>query len=217
MYAAMTAALTASNTDPAVRVTVFLGSEGCFSAGNDMSDFLAFAMGGSMGSEVIDFLKALATYEKPLVSGVDGLAIGIAPPFISLRSDHRLRSQPFRTPFVDLALVPEAASSLLVPRIMGHQRAFALLAAGDVFLAPEAREAGLVRAVVAPLAVETETLAAADRLAKKPPEALAIARKLLRGDTSEVLARTTRRRPSLRSAVKSAEARAAFEAFMRRG
>ncbi|SIR09170.1 Enoyl-CoA hydratase [Rhizobium sp. RU20A] len=218
MYAAMTAALTASNTDPAVRVTVFLGSEGCFSAGNDMSDFLAFAMGGSMGSEVIDFLKALATYAKPLVSGVDGLAIGIGTT-IHLHCDETIasdRSQ-FRTPFVDLALVPEAASSLLVPRIMGHQRAFALLAAGDVFLAPEAREAGLVRAVVAPPAVEAETLAAADRLAKKPPEALAIARKLLRGDTSEVLARIDEEAAFFAERLKSAEARAAFEAFMRRG
>ncbi len=197
MYAAMTAALTAANTDPAVRVTVFLGSEGCFSAGNDMADFLAFAMGGSMGTEVIDFLKALASHQKPLVSGVDGLAIGIGTT-IHLHCDQTIasdRSQ-FRTPFVDLALVPEAASSLLVPKIMGHQRAFALLAAGDSFDAAEAVAAGLIRARVAPHAVEAETLALADRLAGKPPEALAIARRLLRGDPADVLAALMKRPPS---------------------
>eukprot|EP01034_Spumella_vulgaris_P013362 gene13362-17041_t len=76
MYAKMTNALTVAGSDPAVRVTAFLGTDGCFSAGNDMADFLAFAMGGSMGTEVIDFLKALARAAKPVVSGVDGLAIG---------------------------------------------------------------------------------------------------------------------------------------------
>ncbi len=217
MYAAMTAALAAANTDPAVRVTAFLGTEGCFSAGNDMADFLAFAMGGSMGMEVIDFLKALATHEKPLVSGVDGLAIGIGTT-IHLHCDQTIasdRSQ-FRTPFVDLALVPEAASSLIVPQVMGHQRAFALLAAGDAFSAAEAREAGLIRAVVAPAEVETATLSLADRLAAKPPEALAIARKLLRGEPSAVLARIEVEAKFFAERLQSAEARAAFEAFMRR-
>jgi enoyl-CoA hydratase/carnithine racemase len=218
MYAAMTAALTASNTDPAVRVTVFLGAEGCFSAGNDMADFIAFAMGGSMGTEVLDFLKALATYEKPLVSGVDGLAIGIGTT-IHLHCDQTIASDRslFRTPFVDLALVPEAASSLLVPRLMGHQRAFAMLAAGDGFDAAEAKAAGLIRAVVSPEAVEAETLALAARLAAKPPEALAIARKLLRGAPDEVLARIDVEAKYFAERLQSAEARAAFEAFMRRG
>ena len=77
MYQAMTDALKAADADEAVRATVFLGSDGCFSAGNDLNDFMAFAMGGTMGREVIDFLHALATHGKPLVSGVDGLAIGI--------------------------------------------------------------------------------------------------------------------------------------------
>ena len=74
MYQAMTDALKAADDTPDIRVNVFLGTEGCFSAGNDMADFLAFAMGGSMGREVLDFLAALATAKKPVVSGVDGLA-----------------------------------------------------------------------------------------------------------------------------------------------
>ena len=142
MYQAMTDALKAGDADDSVRATLFLGSDGCFSAGNDMNDFLAFAMGGSMGGEVLDFLHALAAHGKPLVSGVDGLAIGIGTT-IHLHCDLTYASirTEFRTPFVDLALVPEAASSLLAPRLMGHQRAFALLAAGEGFSATAARDA----------------------------------------------------------------------------
>ena len=218
MYQAMTDALKAGDADEDVRATVFLGSQGCFSAGNDMNDFLAFAMGGTMGREVIDFLHALAAHTKPLVSGVDGLAIGIGTT-IHLHCDltyASIRAQ-FKTPFVDLALVPEAASSLLAPRLMGHQRAFALLAAGEGFSAEAARDAGLVYAVVEPAAVEDEALAAARRLAAKPPQALSIARSLIRGTRADVSARIDEEAAHFSAQLKSPEARAAFEAFMARG
>src|SRR5688572_26051306 len=155
MYAKMANALTVAGTDDAVRVTVFLGTEGCFSAGNDMADFMAFAMGGTMGQEVLDFLRALAGAAKPVVSGVDGLAIGIGTT-IHLHCDLTIASarSVFKTPFVDLALVPEAASSLIAPRIMGHQRAFALLAAGEPLTAGEAVDAGLIWKIVGADAVE---------------------------------------------------------------
>lgn len=217
MYAKMTNALTVASSDPAVRATAFLGTDGCFSAGNDMADFLAFAMGGSMGMEVIEFLKVLATATKPVVSGVDGLAIGIGTT-IHLHCDLTIASERsvFKTPFVDLALVPEAASSLIAPRIMGHQRAFALLAAGEPLTAGEAVDAGLIWKIVGADAVERETLALAGRLAKKPPEALRIARDLVRGDRSDVLAHIDEEAKHFAAQLKSAEARAAFEAFMRR-
>lgn len=217
MYAKMTNALTVAGSDPAVRVTAFLGTDGCFSAGNDMADFLAFAMGGSMGNEVIAFLKALATAAKPVVSGVDGLAIGIGTT-IHLHCDLTISSarSVFKTPFVDLALVPEAASSLIAPRVMGHQRAFALLAAGEPLEARDALEAGLIWKIVGQDAVEDETLSLAARLAKKPPEALRIARDLVRGDRSDVIARIDEEAEHFAAQLKSPEARAAFEAFMRR-
>jgi enoyl-CoA hydratase/carnithine racemase len=217
MYAKMTNALTVAGSDPAVRVTAFLGTDGCFSAGNDMADFLAFAMGGTMGTEVIDFLKALASAAKPVVSGVDGLAIGIGTT-IHLHCDLTISSarSVFKTPFVDLALVPEAASSLIAPRIMGHQRAFALLAAGEPLEARDALEAGLIWKIVGQDAVKDETLSLAARLAKKPPEALRIARDLVRGDRSDVLTRIDEEAKHFATQLKSAEARAAFEAFMRR-
>ncbi len=217
MYRKMAAALVSASADPDVKVVAFLGTEGCFSAGNDMADFIAVAMGGAMGRDVIDFLTALATLDKPVVSGVDGLAIGVGTT-IHMHCDLTVASarSVFRTPFVDLALVPEAASSLLAPRIMGHQRAFALLALGDAFTAEEALSAGLIRKIVEPETVEAETLALASKLAAKPPEALAIARRLLRGDRADVIARIDEEAVHFANQLKSAEARAAFEAFMTR-
>ena len=217
MYQVMTDALKAADDTSDIRVNVFLGTEGCFSAGNDMADFLAFAVGGSMGREVLDFLAALATVKKPVISGVDGLAIGIGATIhlhcdLTVASDRSL----FKTPFVDLALVPEAASSLIAPRLMGHQRAFALLALGEGFSAAEAKEAGLIWKVTAPEAVEAETLSLAAKLAAKPPEALRIARGLIRVEPDAILARITEEAELFATQLKSAEARAAFEAFMKR-
>jgi enoyl-CoA hydratase/carnithine racemase len=183
-----------------------------------MSDFLTYAMSGSSEPPAAAvFIKALALAEKPLVAGVDGLAIGIGTT-LNLHCDLTVASgrSSFRTPFVDLALVPEAASSLLAPRIMGHQRAFALLVAGEGLSAEAARDAGLIWKVVGPNEVEMEALALAADLAKKPPEALKIARALVRGPRDEVLARMDEELAHFSRQLKSAEARAAFEAFMRR-
>ncbi|KQS77363.1 enoyl-CoA hydratase [Rhizobium sp. Leaf384] len=217
MYLAMTDALAAAEAEDEVRVIVFLGTPGCFSAGNDMADFAQMAMSNTLGAEVLGFLRALATAQKPLVSGVDGLAIGIGTT-LHLHCDLTVvstRTQ-LRTPFVDLALVPEAASSLLVPRIVGHQRAFALLAAGLPIAAEEAVAAGLVWKAVAPEMLEQETLAAAALLAAKPPQALRIARQLLRGDSTEILARIDIEAEHFAARLKSAEAQAAFMAFLAR-
>jgi enoyl-CoA hydratase/carnithine racemase len=218
MYHRMTAALQEADGDEAIRVVVFFGTEGCFSAGNDMLDFLAHAMSasGEVPAAAI-FIKALALAEKPLVSGIDGLAIGIGTT-LNLHCDMTVASTRslFRTPFVDLALLPEAASSLLAPRVMGHQRAFALLVAGEDFSAQAALEAGLIWRVVEPDAIEAETLAIASRLAKKPPHALKIARDLVRGPRNEVISRMDEELAHFSVQLKSAEAQAAFEAFMRR-
>jgi len=217
MYVRMTEALKAADADDAIRATAFLGTEGAFSAGNDIADFLAAAMGGSLGQELLDFLYALVNSRKPLISGVDGLAIGIGTTMhmhcdLTIAS---LRSQ-FRTPFVDLALVPEAASSLLAPRIMGHQRAFAMLAAGEAFTAADARDAGLIWKVCAPGEVEHLTLTTAARLAAKPATALRIARDLVRGPREEIIARIDEEARYFSARLKSDEARKAFEAFMKR-
>ncbi|MEJ8310510.1 crotonase/enoyl-CoA hydratase family protein [Agrobacterium larrymoorei] len=218
MYRSMIEALTTADADEDIRAIAFLGTPGCFSAGNDMADFLGFAMSGGKGRLTAgDFLHTLVGVRKPIVSGVDGLAIGIGMT-LNLHCDLTVASSRslFKTPFVDLALVPEAASSLLVPRIAGHQRAFALLAAGEGFSAEQALAAGLIWKVVSEADVEAETLKIAANLASKPPQALKIARDLVRGDVDAIRTRIDEEIVHFAAQLQSAEARAAFEAFMRR-
>ena len=217
MYQAMTRALDDAEADDTIRAHVIFGTPGAFSAGNDLKDFMAFAMGGAMGTEVFDFLMRLSSLEKPLLSGVDGLAIGIGTT-IHLHCDMTFATPNslFKTPFVDLALVPEAASSLLGPAVMGHQRAYAMFAAGEGFDAAAAHAAGLIWKIVEAEAMEAETLAAATALAKKPPKALALAKTLLRPDMAAVQARIREEGALFQSQLMSDEAKAAFMAFMAR-
>ena len=142
---------------------------------------MAFATTGNMGSEVIDFLIALVNAKKPLLAGVDGLAIGVGTT-IHFHCDLTFATPQsfFKTPFVDLGLVPEAGSSLLGPALMGHQRAFAFLAMGDGLNAVEAKEAGLVYKLVETEELESTVLKVATEIAAKPPEAMQISRDLLR-------------------------------------
>ena len=217
MYAAMAAALRDGDADAAVRVHVVLGGPGAFCAGNDLGDFLAVAEGGEAGGEVWDFLIALASAEKPIVSGVDGIAVGIGAT-LNLHCDVTIASARtvFHTPFVDLGLVPEAASSLLLPRLIGQQRAFAMLALGEPLSAKDALRLGLIKAIVPEDQVDREALAAADRIADKPPEAMRIARDLIRGSGGEVLERIEVEAGHFRARLKSPEAKAALSAFMAR-
>ncbi|MGS1095719.1 crotonase/enoyl-CoA hydratase family protein [Aquamicrobium terrae] len=217
MYAAMADALTGGDADPQVRVHVFLGVPGAFSAGNDLADFLAVATGGEGGSEVWDFLLALAGSQKPIVSGVDGIAVGIGTT-INLHCDITFATPRtvFRTPFVDLGLVPEAGSSLLAPRLLGRQGAFALLGLGEGFSAARARDAGLIYDVVEEDGLEDAALAAAEDIAAKPPEALRIARDLMLGSREELRERIRIESEHFRERLTSDEARAALMAFMNR-
>ncbi|PBC11683.1 crotonase/enoyl-CoA hydratase family protein [Mesorhizobium sp. WSM3859] len=217
MYAKMSAALAEGDADPAVRVHVFLGVPGAFSAGNDLADFLVIATGGEGGNEVWDFLMALARSEKPMVSGVDGIAVGIGTT-LNLHCDLTFATPRtlFRTPFVDLGLVPEAGSSLIAPQLLGRQGAFALLGLGEGFSAERAKAAGLIYEVVAEDALESAVLAAADGIAAKPPQALKIARDLMRGPREALIARIKVEAEHFRERLTSEETRAALTAFMTR-
>lgn len=217
MYAAMSKALREGDADEAVRCHVFLGVPGAFSAGNDLADFLAVAMGGEGTSEVWDFLIALARSQKPMVSGVDGIAVGIGTT-LNLHCDLTFATPRtvFRTPFVDLGLVPEAGSSLLVPALVGRQQAFALLALGEGFSAERAKALGLIYEIVEEEGLEERVMATAEAVAAKPPQAMRIARDLMRGSREELVARIDEEAESFRMRLASNEARAALSAFMAR-
>jgi len=217
MYAAMAKALTEGDADEGVRVHLILGVPGAFSSGNDLADFMAVATGGEHGTEVYDFLMALATAAKPVVSGVDGIAVGIGTT-INFHCDLTVatpRTQ-FHTPFVDLGLVPEAGSSLLGPALLGRQRAFALLGLGEPLPAEAAKAAGLIHDVVPQEELEAAALSLAQRAAAKPPQALKIARDLMLGDRAALVARIRQEGEQFRARLKSDEARNAFIAFMNR-
>ncbi|MEM6666751.1 MAG: crotonase/enoyl-CoA hydratase family protein [Pseudomonadota bacterium] len=215
MYGALTAGLRHGESDGAVRAHVVVGLPGAFTAGNDISDFMAFASGGALGVEILTFLHTLADLEKPLVAAVDGLAIGIGTTLL-FHCDlvYASPGSIFRTPFLDLGLVPEAASSLLGPAIMGHQRAFELLCLGTTFTAEDARRAGFVTRIASPSEVEAQAMLAAKGLAAKPPEALRLARRLLCGDRSAIHQRIDDEAAQFAARLKSPEAMEAFSAFM---
>ncbi len=189
---------------------------GRFLGGHDLTDFLAVATGGEGGSEVWEFLLALAKSQKPMVSGVDGIAVGIGTTHLHCDLTFATPRTVFRTPFVDLGLVPEAGSSLLVPQVLGRQGAFALLALGEGLSAEQAKAAGLIHQVVGEDVLEQEVLAAAAQIAAKPPEALRIARDLMRGPREPLVARIEEETALFRQRLKSDEARAALVAFMER-
>ena len=121
-----------------------------------------------------------------------------------------------QTPFVDLGLLPEAGSSLLGPRVLGHARAFDLLVMGSPWSAEQAKEAGLVNAILPPEELEAAALKAADALSKKPREGVRLSRRRLRGDPAEIKTRMAEEGALFLQRIKSAEAAAAFAAFLKK-
>lgn len=218
MYDAMAAAIEDYGGNATLRCLLIAGVPGAFSAGNDLNDFMKVAMGGhGLGREVLRFLHALARNEKPLVAAIQGVAVGVGTTML-LHCDHVVAADDVKlsTPFVGLGLVPEAASSLLAPRLMGHRRAFSLLVMGRPLDADSARAAGIVNTVTAPGQVEAEAMRAAREIAVLPPEGVAIARRLMRGAPDDVVARIDEEAILFKKRLTSGEARAAFEAFLTR-
>lgn len=217
MYETMAAALRDGDADPAVRAHVFFGVPGAFSAGNDMQDFLTYSTGGALGRDVNSFLLGLARAKKPMLAGVDGLAIGIGTT-IQFHCDRTIASPKalFHTPFTDLGIIPEAGSTLLGPVALGHQKAFELLAMGRGWTAEQALAAGLISGVVESDQLEAAVMEAAEEIAAKPPEAMQLTRELLRMPREAVLERVELETRHFSTRLKSDEAREAFMAFMNR-
>jgi enoyl-CoA hydratase/carnithine racemase len=218
MYARMADALKDAGTRADIRCVLIAGVPGAFSAGNDLQEFLDAAQSGSgLGSEVIGFLHVLARCERPLVAAVQGVAVGIGTTML-LHCDHVVAGSDarFSTPFVGLGLVPEAASSLLAPRLMGERRAFELLVMGRPLDAAAAQACGLVNAVVPPGEVDEVAVKAANAVAALPAEAVAASRRMIRGSPDAIAARIDEEVAAFKQRLQSDEARAAFAAFFNR-
>jgi enoyl-CoA hydratase/carnithine racemase len=216
MYEAMARALREAEASEAIRCVVLTGGPGAFCAGSDISDFQKRAEGG-LKPVTVDFLHALVRNPKPLLAAVDGLAIGIGTTML-LHCDYVVATSAatFATPFTKLGLIPEAASSLLGPMRMGHARTFALLVMGRAMSAQEAMAAGLINAVVDADALDKAVLQAAHEVASLPAGAVALARKLMRGDLDELSRRVDTEAMHFKERLQSDEARAAFAAFLAR-
>lgn len=218
MYDAMAAALAGTKTDPDIRCVMIAGLPGAFCAGNDLDEFRKAADDGEgLGEPVLRFLHALAWCERPLVAAVDGFAVGVGTTML-LHCDYVVASRMarFSTPFVGLGLVPEAASTLLAPRLMGPRRAFAMLVMGEPFDSEQALSVGLINVVADSAAVETQALAAARKIATLPPEAVLASRRMIRGEPGELAARIDMEADFFRERLQSPEAQAAFAAFFAR-
>jgi enoyl-CoA hydratase/carnithine racemase len=214
MYGAMIGALDEAERDDSVGAVVIAGAGGVFSAGNDIADFAAaVSAGGEIGAAA--FVRGIAAFSKPLVAAVEGLAVGVGCTLL-LHCDLIYASPEarFSTPFVDLGLLPEAGSSLLLPRRVGMARASAWLLAGESFSATEALAAGLINAIVPADAVLELAREKAAKLAAKPRGALLAARRLLRGDREEILARIDEEIAAFQAALATPQAQAALAAFL---
>ena len=216
MYEQLTRALGAAQADESVRAVMLSGEGASFSAGNDLQDFLS-GPALSAAHPAMQFLRTLATFGKPLLAAVQGQTVGIGVTML-LHCDLIVaaRAAQFSLPFVVLGLVPEAGSSLLLPRLIGQQRAAELLFLGQPFNADTAYRLGLVNSVAEEGALLDETRALARAVAQQPPAALAATRRLLRGDTDELLARIEEEASIFGAQLQSEEFRARVRAFLTR-
>jgi enoyl-CoA hydratase/carnithine racemase len=180
MYSALAAALDAAAADDSVRVILVLGAPGVFCSGNDIADFISKPPVDEE-APVIRFLDRLIRFEKPLVAGVEGMAVGIGTTML-LHCDYVVASDnaQFSVPFVNLGLCPEAGSSVLLPLAIGHKHASEMLLYGERVSAAAARDWGLVNQVVPAERLVATAEDRAKSLAAKPPAAVRATKRLLR-------------------------------------
>jgi enoyl-CoA hydratase/carnithine racemase len=222
MYQAMADALRTATADTAVRAVLITGQPGIFTSGNDIEDFMsrppAVAGGDPWASPVLQFMRALLECDKPVLVAVTGAAIGIGTTML-LHCDFVFVSDEARLamPFVSLGLVPEFASSLLVPQLMGHSKAAEKLLLGDPFTGQEAVDCGLASAVLPSGEVASHARRVAERFNALPPGAVREAKQLLRGPQRElILATILRESQAFAQRLRSPEAMEAFQAFFQK-
>ncbi len=214
MYADADAALRAAGADTGVRVVVITGTGDSFTAGNDLKDFLQNPPTRA-DAPVFLFMATLSTFAKPVIAAVNGIAVGIGTTLL-LHCDlaYAAAGAKFQMPFVNLALVPEFASSLLVPRTVGRVKAAELFLLGEPFSAEAACDLGLVNAVVPGADLAAAVAAKAANLAAKPPAAVRQTKALMRGDDAAVAARIAAEARLFGERLLSAEFKEAANAFI---
>lgn len=215
MYAAMAKALTDADADAKVRAVLIHGQSGCFTSGNDVKDFLELTRGPA-DSPASGFLRAVSTAKKPLVAAVGGPAVGIGTTML-LHCDlvYAAPNARLQMPFVPLGLLPEAASSLLLPAMAGYRRAAEMLLLGGPFSAEKALAAGIVTEIVPEGELLERAREAALALAALPPASVRMTKELMkRGLAQAVQERMTEELGLFGERLRSPEAKEALSAFM---
>ena len=218
MYQAMTAALARAEADDDVHVILLHGQADCFTAGNDLADFLAAGPGAVADSAAARFLAAIRTARKPIVAAVGGVAVGIGTTMLlHCELVYATPGARFQLPFVTLGLAPEGGSSLLLPMRVGYQRAAELLLLGRPFGAEAAVAAGLVNQVVPEARLLEHAREVALAVAAQPPESVRLTKELLkRPSARELEERMAEELRLFGERLGSPEARAALGAFFQR-
>ena len=217
MYRAMADAIAAATTDPAVRALLITGQPGIFTSGNDIEDFMQRPIDG-MESPAFLFMKALLACDKPVVAAVTGAAIGVGTTML-LHCDFVYVSDEARLamPFVSLGLVPEFASSLVVPQLMGNVRAAEKLLLGEPFNGAEAVECGIANAVLPAGEVVLHARRVAERFNALPPGAVQESKRLLRRARAQAALETIAVEGEVFARrLRSPEAQEAFSAFFQK-
>ncbi|WP_153915467.1 enoyl-CoA hydratase [Shewanella sp. TC10] len=216
MYQQLTEYLIQGEADNDIRTFMLRGEGNCFTSGNDIADFLA---SGELNDThpTVKFLHCLLNLKKPIVAAVSGAAVGIGTTML-LHCDlvYADNSAKFQLPFVNLALVPEAASSLLLPLIVGQQKAAELILLGESFSANTASELNIINRVIEQSELDSFVLAQAKKLAAQPPQSLQASKKLLRYNQTEVKQQMLAELDVFGERLKSDEAKARFQAFLNR-
>ena len=217
MYDAMTDAIAAAMTDDAARALLIVGQPGIFTSGNDLEDFMQRPPTGE-DSPVLRFMHALVACAKPVVAAVTGAAVGIGTTMllhcdlVYVSADARLSM-----PFVSLGLVPEFASSLILPRLMGHAKAAEKLLLGEALTASEAADFGIASAVLPADAVLAHARRMAERFNSLPPGAVRETKRLMRSSSKDGILHAMRAEAAVfAERLRSPEAKEAFEAFFAR-
>ena len=217
MYAAMAAALQAADADAAVRAVLIVGQPGVFTSGNDIDDFMNRPP-ATIDAPVFDFMRALVASSKPVVAAVTGAAIGIGTTML-LHCDLVYVSDEARLamPFASLGLVPEFASSLIVPALVGHVQAAEKLLLGDPFTAEDAVEMRIANAVLPAGEVVRHARRMAERFNSLPPGAVRDSKRLMRrASQAAVLEAIEAEAEVFRQRLSSTEATEAFSAFFQK-
>jgi enoyl-CoA hydratase/carnithine racemase len=220
MFLAMSEAINSAQHNPDIRSLILTGRSGVFTAGDDVGDFVkeaATKREEARPRNSVAFVRSLITNRKPIIAAVDGIAVGMGVTMV-LHCDYVIAgtTSSFVSPFIQYGLVPEGASSLLLPRMAGHQHAFSLLIMGRPMSALDARDAGFVNSVVPPGHAIIEAQKVAREINELPPEAVAISRKLLKLPTEDLLRRMEEEEHLFSERIHAPTVVAAVNGFMQR-